>query len=82
MRVCERVFMSRRPVGTPMTSEFADLVCNERIRLGFTHTSSAHSSPMNMSMISVLWTQRPWAKSYVWYTASSMRWILMPLSSM
>lgn len=45
-------------------------------------TSSTHSSPMNMSMISVLWTQRPWAKSYVWYTASSMRWILMPLSSM
>ena len=28
-------------------------------------TLSAHSSPMNMSMISALLTQRPWAKSYI-----------------
>lgn len=35
MRVCGRVFTSRRPVGTPMASEFADLFGNERIRLGF-----------------------------------------------
>ena len=81
MRVCGRVFTSRRPVRTPMASEFADfLAMNASASASL--TSSAHSSPMNMSMISVLWTQRPWAKSYVWHTASSMRWILIPLSSM
>lgn len=36
MRVCGSVFTSRRPVGTPMASEFTDLFGNERIRLGFT----------------------------------------------
>ncbi len=32
-----RVFTSRRPIGTPLASEFADHFGNERIRLGFAH---------------------------------------------
>ena len=36
MRACGRVFTSRRPIGTPLASEFADHFGNERIRLGFT----------------------------------------------
>ena len=74
-------FLSGR-IGTIIAgSGFCCDTRSDAIYLGFTHLVGPQLADEHVHDLRAV-DPAPWAKSYVWYTASSMRWILMPLSSM